>query len=151
MKFSYKPRIADKLLKRKLAGKGAILIEGAKWCGKTTTAEQLAQSKLYMSETGKLETNRQLEKLSPGTLLKGEKPRLIDEMLFTPEQGVSAGCVCVLCLFGSLVNPQEKYLLPICSLLPVTLQGFQTITLKMSPSFSAVADGLLLSGWSLCL
>jgi len=84
MKFSYKPRIADKLLKRKLAGKGAILIEGAKWCGKTTTAEQLAQSKLYMSETGKLETNKQLAKISPGTLLKGEKPRLIDEWQVAP-------------------------------------------------------------------
>ena len=40
----YKPRIADALLKRKLAGKGAVLIQGPKWCGKTTTAEQIASS-----------------------------------------------------------------------------------------------------------
>ena len=41
---TYKKRIADSLLLRKLAGKGAVLIEGAKWCGKTTTAEQMAIS-----------------------------------------------------------------------------------------------------------
>lgn len=40
----YKHRIADKLLSRKLLGKGAVLIEGPKWCGKTTTAKQLAKS-----------------------------------------------------------------------------------------------------------
>jgi len=46
MKY-YKPRIADKLLKNKLEGKGAVLVEGAKWCGKTTTCEQIAKTKLY--------------------------------------------------------------------------------------------------------
>lgn len=45
--MTYKKRIADGLLQRKLAGKGAVLIEGAKWCGKTTTAEQIAQSVKY--------------------------------------------------------------------------------------------------------
>ena len=43
---NYKQRIIDNLLARKLRGKGAVLIQGAKWCGKTTTAEQLG---LYMS------------------------------------------------------------------------------------------------------
>ena len=56
----YKPRIADRMLARKLAGKGAVLLEGAKWCGKTTTAEQIAGSILYMSETGKVEQNKLL-------------------------------------------------------------------------------------------
>jgi len=46
MTNDYKPRIADRLLARKLAGKGAVLVEGAKWCGKTTTAEQIAKSVL---------------------------------------------------------------------------------------------------------
>lgn len=36
----YKKRIADAILIKKLAGKGAVLIEGPKWCGKTTTSEQ---------------------------------------------------------------------------------------------------------------
>ena len=40
----YRPRIIDCQLKRKLEGKGAVLIKGSKWCGKTTTAEQIAKS-----------------------------------------------------------------------------------------------------------
>lgn len=40
----YRPRVVDALLKRKLAGKGAVLIKGPKWCGKTTTAEQVARA-----------------------------------------------------------------------------------------------------------
>ena len=46
MKENYRPRIADRLLERKLKGKGAVLLEGAKWCGKTTTAEQTCRSVL---------------------------------------------------------------------------------------------------------
>lgn len=71
---TYRPRIADKLLARKLKGKGAVLIEGAKWCGKTTTAEQLAHSVLYVSEPGKVGQNIELSRLNPSLLLKGEKP-----------------------------------------------------------------------------
>ena len=47
---NYKKRVADALLADKLAGKGAVLIEGPKWCGKTTTAEQIAKSALYMAD-----------------------------------------------------------------------------------------------------
>ena len=46
----YRKRVADDILKRKLEGKGAVLIEGPKWCGKTTTAEQIAGSTLYMDD-----------------------------------------------------------------------------------------------------
>ena len=84
MKKVYKQRIVDKLLARKLAGKGAILIEGAKWCGKTTTAEQIANSVLYMSETGKIEQNKQLAIINPKLLLQGARPRLIDEWQLAP-------------------------------------------------------------------
>ena len=84
MVTKYKARIADKLLERKLAGKGAVLLEGPKWCGKTTTAEQIAKSVLYMSETGRIEQNRQLAKINPALLLRGDKPRLIDEWQVAP-------------------------------------------------------------------
>lgn len=84
MKKDYKPRIADRLLARKLEGKGAVLIEGAKWCGKTTTAGQIAKSVLYMSEPGKVELNKQMVKLNPSLLLAGERPRLIDEWQIAP-------------------------------------------------------------------
>ena len=46
----YKKRIADKLLEYRLEEVGAVLIEGPKWCGKTTTASQLANSILRMQD-----------------------------------------------------------------------------------------------------
>ena len=46
----YRPRVVDAVLARKLEGMGAVLIEGAKWCGKTTTAEQIAGSVLNMDD-----------------------------------------------------------------------------------------------------
>ena len=84
MEKIYKKRIADGLLQRKLAGKGAVLIEGAKWCGKTTTAEQIAASVKYMTETGMVEQNIQMASLNPKLLLRGETPRLIDEWQIAP-------------------------------------------------------------------
>lgn len=81
---TYRPRIADNLLARKLKGKGAVLIEGPKWCGKTTTAEQLARSVLYVSEPGKVAQNIELSRLNPSLLLRGEKPRLLDEWQVAP-------------------------------------------------------------------
>ncbi len=85
MDLKYKPRVADRLLARKLEGKGAVLLEGAKWCGKTTTAEQIAKSVIYMSESGKIEQNKQLAMLNPRLLLRGDNPRLIDEWQIAPQ------------------------------------------------------------------
>ena len=81
----YRPRIADDVLKRKLEGKGAVLIEGPKWCGKTTTAEQVAKSILYMDEPGAREQNLTMASLNPGRLLVGSSPRLIDEWQIAPK------------------------------------------------------------------
>ena len=81
----YKKRIADEILKRKLEGKGAVLIEGPKWCGKTTTAEQVAASILYMDDPEKKEQNISMSELNPKRLLKGETPRLIDEWQIAPK------------------------------------------------------------------
>lgn len=83
--IKYRPRIADTLLERKLKGKGAVLLEGAKWCGKTTTAEQQAKSVLYMTEPGKTHQNMQLAHINPNLLLKGDNPRLIDEWQIAPQ------------------------------------------------------------------
>ena len=81
----YKPRVVDALLTRKLEGKGAVLIEGAKWCGKTTTAEQVARSVLYMDDPEKIEQNLALAELSPKKLLLGDTPRLLDEWQLAPK------------------------------------------------------------------
>lgn len=81
----YRKRIADDILKRKLEGKGAVLIEGPKWCGKTTTAEQVAASILYMDDPEKKEQNITMSELNPKRLLRGETPRLIDEWQLAPK------------------------------------------------------------------
>lgn len=81
----YRRRIADHILKRKLEGKGAVLIEGPKWCGKTTTAEQIAGSVLYMDDPEKKEQNIAMAEINPKRLLKGDVPRLIDEWQLAPK------------------------------------------------------------------
>ena len=81
----YRKRIADDILARKLEGKGAVLIEGPKWCGKTTTAEQIAASVLYMDEPEKIEQNITMSEVNPKRLLKGATPRLIDEWQLAPK------------------------------------------------------------------
>ena len=75
----YKQRIADRILERKVLGKGAVLIEGPKWCGKTTTAKQLAKSVLDLGDSAVLKQSSGLIEISPKTLLDGDTPRLIDE------------------------------------------------------------------------
>ena len=80
----YKNRIADIILTRKLKSAGAVLIEGPKWCGKTTTAEQMAASILYMDEPEKKAQNLKMAEIKPSVLLEGEKPRLIDEWQIAP-------------------------------------------------------------------
>ena len=81
----YRKRIADEILVRKLEGKGAVLVEGPKWCGKTTTAEQIAASILYMDEPEKKEQNITMSELNPKRLLAGAVPRLIDEWQLAPK------------------------------------------------------------------
>ncbi|MCD8221139.1 MAG: DUF4143 domain-containing protein [Clostridiales bacterium] len=83
--MNYKKRIADDMLKRKIEGKGAVLIEGPKWCGKTTTAEQIAASVLYMDDPEKKKQNITMSELNPRRLLKGAVPRLIDEWQLAPK------------------------------------------------------------------
>lgn len=81
----YKKRIADVLLKNKLEGMGAVLIEGPKWCGKTTTAEQQAKSKVYMDDASEGTNWVQLANVNPKGVLVGEVPRLIDEWQIAPQ------------------------------------------------------------------
>lgn len=80
----YNYRIVDSLLQDKLEAKGAVLIEGSKWCGKTTTATQKAASILHMDNPTEKDQNLTLAKLNPLRLLKGAVPRLIDEWQIAP-------------------------------------------------------------------
>lgn len=85
MEMEYKHRIADGILEKKLRSKGAVLIEGPKWCGKTTTAEQQARSILYMDNPASFESNLQMAEIDPGILLEGDTPRLVDEWQLAPK------------------------------------------------------------------
>lgn len=83
---TYKPRVADRELKRKLAGIGAVLIEGPKWCGKTTTAEQQATTVTYMYDPLHMEQNLRMADINPKALLVGESPILVDEWQLAPNR-----------------------------------------------------------------
>ena len=82
--MKYKNRIADGMLKERLARKGAVLIEGPKWCGKTTTAKQQAASVLDLGDSMLLEQSKQMMGVNPYSLLSGDTPRLIDEWQTIP-------------------------------------------------------------------
>ena len=84
MMKKYMPRITDSLLKETLEYMGAVLIVGPKWCGKTTTAEQIAKSVLKMQDPDKRKGYLATSETKPSLLLKGENPRLIDEWQVAP-------------------------------------------------------------------
>lgn len=81
----YKNRVADRLLAEKLEAFGAVLIEGPKYCGKTTLATQQAISILSMADTDTLGQNLALARTNISRLLAGETPRLIDEWQIAPQ------------------------------------------------------------------
>jgi len=78
------PRIMDTLLQEELEAFGAVLLAGPKWCGKTTTAKQVAKSILSLQSPNNQETYMQMADLTPSLLLEGENPRLIDEWQMAP-------------------------------------------------------------------
>ncbi len=81
----YYPRIADKILKEELQAFGAVLINGPKWCGKTTTAKQICKSVINMQDPANKANYLKTAKINPLILLQGDKPRLIDEWQEAPE------------------------------------------------------------------
>lgn len=80
----YMPRLMDGILAKNLELYGAVLLEGCKWCGKSTTAKRIAKSVLEMQNPSTAENNKFVARTDPGILLEGEKPRLIDEWQDTP-------------------------------------------------------------------
>lgn len=84
MPKNYIPRITDKILEERLSFKSAVLIEGPKWCGKTTTAKQISKSVLAMDQPDLARQYREMAELNPTLLLQGEVPRLIDEWQLAP-------------------------------------------------------------------
>lgn len=81
----YKRRVADEVLLRRLESIGAVLVEGPKWCGKTTTAVQVSKSAVYMQDPANSRQNLTMAEIEPSLLLEGETPRLIDEWQLAPQ------------------------------------------------------------------
>ena len=80
----YKPRVCDVELQEQLEASGAVVIEGAKWCGKTYTARHAAASALFMQDRDNSANYKQIAATKPSLLLEGETPRLIDEWAEAP-------------------------------------------------------------------
>ena len=84
MSKEYKKRIADKSLHEQLEAAGTVLIQGPKWCGKTTTAQQAAASSIFLDNPALLRANLMLAETNPEVILEGKVPRLIDEWQLAP-------------------------------------------------------------------
>lgn len=85
MNERYIKRISDEKLRLILRAKGAVLIEGPKWCGKTSSAEEVAGSVLYMQDPDAARENKLMAQTKPSLLLEGDTPRLLDEWQVAPE------------------------------------------------------------------
>lgn len=84
MNKTYRSRIVDTLLSEKIRSVGAILIEGAKWCGKSTTAEHHCKSSIFMDDPRRRAQYLLFAEDNPDMILDGETPRLIDEWQLAP-------------------------------------------------------------------
>lgn len=82
---TYRKRILDVLIARRSQTAGAILVEGIKWCGKTTTCEQAVKSVIYLDDPEKREHNLLMAKIRPSEILDGATPRLVDEWQQAPQ------------------------------------------------------------------
>ena len=88
----YRRRVIDNLLKKKLQAKGAVLIEGPKWCGKTTTAEEIAASKIMLARTDVKNSFKNLLEMDMDVALAGDTPMLIDEWQTVPKLWDAVRC-----------------------------------------------------------
>lgn len=110
----YMPRIADDLLAAKLRQAGAVVIRGPKWCGKTETALKHSKSALFMQDPDQRMSNQMLAESKPSILLRGEKPRLIDEWQEAPQLwdavrfSVDRECEIGLYILTGSATPKEK-------------------------------------------
>ena len=108
----YRKRIADAMLAEKLSYMGAVLVQGPKWCGKTTTSRQVVRSEVSLDDSVRGKSNRILAQTRPDKLLEGATPRLIDEWQEGPllwdavRSAVDRGGRGMFILTGSAVPPE---------------------------------------------
>ncbi len=80
----YKKRLSDKIIETRLQNNGAVLIVGAKYCGKTSSAKQFAKSIVYFDDVDETINYKKVLDIKPSLLLNGDKPRLFDEWQTAP-------------------------------------------------------------------
>lgn len=85
MESKYISRVIDGVITNRLKSIGAIVLEGAKWCGKSTTAEHHCNSAIFMDDPRRREQYRLFAEENPDMLLTGNLPRLIDEWQLAPQ------------------------------------------------------------------
>ena len=85
MSIEYRPRVVDEYYLDRLQSIGALLIKGPKWCGKTTTAERLSSSAIFLQDPDYRDYYNELGNRKPSALLQGDHPRLIDEWQDIPK------------------------------------------------------------------
>lgn len=85
MEELYLNRIIDQKIEKTLRSMGAILIEGTKWCGKSTTAFHHCKSAIFMDDPSKTSQYLLFAQENPSMILDGETPRLIDEWQIAPQ------------------------------------------------------------------
>ena len=83
--LEYLPRLIDDVIKDDMRLFGGVVITGPKWCGKTTTAEQIAETKVYLQNKVQFDRFSKIAMLDPSRVLEGNTPVLIDEWQKIPE------------------------------------------------------------------
>lgn len=113
--MEYLPRVVDSILDRRLKYKGAVVIEGPKWCGKTWTARKKAKSELDLADNNVLDEAKEIIQINGKILLEGDTPRLIDEWQEIPRiwdiirnEVDKRGSFGQFILTGSAVTEKEK-------------------------------------------
>lgn len=113
--MEYLPRVVDSILASRLKYKGAVVIEGPKWCGKTWTARKKSESELDLADTQILDEAKKIIQLNGKLLLEGDTPRLIDEWQEIPRiwdlirnEVDKRGAFGQFILTGSAVTDKEK-------------------------------------------
>ena len=82
--MKYLPRVVDKEIEELMEIMGAVLIEGCKWCGKSTTGLHHAKSVIEFQNPDKKQEYDEIKNTKPSLFLNGEKPKMFDEWQMYP-------------------------------------------------------------------
>lgn len=82
--MGYLPIVVDSEIDKLMEIMGAVLIEGCKWCGKSTTELHHAKSIIEFQNPDRKQEYDEIKNTKPSLFLSGEKPRMFDEWQMYP-------------------------------------------------------------------